>query len=95
VFGFEYSGFPPGLDYSALIALPDGSLVTGRGGAATPQGTIPQASGCLYFTVPASALQQATMPAGSYQLQLLAGPSLTPVGKTATLTITAPGRGAA
>jgi hypothetical protein len=34
------------------------------------------------------------MPVGTYQLQLFAGPSLTPVGQAAVVHITAPGRGA-
>jgi len=56
-------------------------------------GTLPQStsdtSGCLGYTLDAAALGQATMPAGTYQLQLLAGPSLTPVGATAVVHITA------
>jgi putative serine protease PepD len=84
VFSFTFSGFPRGLDYVVQISLPDGSPLS------VPQGTVPKSNGCLSFTVPASALQQATMPAGTYQLQLLAGPSLTPVGATAAVHITAP-----
>jgi putative serine protease PepD len=93
VFGFSFSGFPRGLDYSVLIGLPDGTDLTDQSGT-PPQGTVSKSSGCLYFTVPASAFQQATMPVGTYQLQLLAGPSLTPVGQPAVVHITAPGRGA-
>jgi putative serine protease PepD len=92
VFGFAFSGFPRGLDYSVLIAGPDGSLVGDQSGI-PPQGTVSKTSGCLYFDVPASAFQQATMPVGTYQLQLLAGPSLTPVSHAITLTITAPATG--
>jgi hypothetical protein len=38
----------------------------------------------------ASTIQQAAMPVGAYKLQLFAGPSLTQVGKTAVVHITAP-----
>jgi hypothetical protein len=75
-----------------LIAGPDGSLVSDQSGI-PPQGTVSKSSGCLYFDVPASAFQQATMPVGTYQLQLLAGPSLTPVSHAITLHITAPATG--
>ena len=47
-------------------------------------------SGCLGYTLDAAALGQDTMPVGTYQLQLFAGPSLTPVGATAVVHITAP-----
>jgi S1-C subfamily serine protease len=93
VFGFKFSGFPRGLDYSAQIEMPDGNLAVDQSGN-PPQGTVPKTSGCLYFVVPASAFGQATMPVGTYQLQLLAGPNLTPVGATAVVHITASGRGA-
>jgi putative serine protease PepD len=89
VFGFNFSGFPSGLDYVALIVAPDGSALRDEHGD-PPRGTITQSSGCLSFTVPASAYNQDTMPVGTYQLQLLAGPSLTPVGATAVVHITAP-----
>jgi S1-C subfamily serine protease len=88
VFGFSYSGFARGEDVALLIALPDGSQVAESGGP--PMGRVPQASGCLRFRVGAAAFGQATMPVGTYQLQLLAGPDMTPVGATAVLHITAP-----
>jgi len=88
VFGFSYSGFARGEDVALLIALPDGSQVTESGGP--PMGRVPQSSGCLRFGVSAAAFGQATMPVGTYQLQLLAGPDMTPVGATAVLHITAP-----
>ena len=89
VFGFSFSGFPRGLDYVAQITLPDGSQLS-DGNGNPPQGTIPADSGCLYFHVTAADLQQATMPVGTYQLVLLAGPSLTQVGETTVVHITAP-----
>jgi putative serine protease PepD len=92
VFGFAFTGFPKGLDYSVLIVGPDGNTLGNESGI-PPQGTVSKTSGCLYFDVSASAFQQATMPVGTYQLQLLAGPSLTPVSHAITLTITAPATG--
>ena len=89
VFGFSYSGFPRGLDYVAEIIQPDGNPLSDEHGD-LPQGTVSKGSGCMYFTVPAAAFQQATVPVGTYQLQLLAGPDLTPVGATAVVHITAP-----
>ena len=89
VFGFNFSGFPPGLDYVAVIVAPDGTAVRDVH-QNMPQGTISQSSGCLYFTVPASQFNQDTMPVGTYQIQLLAGPSLAPVGSGAVVHITAP-----
>ena len=59
-----------------------------------PHGTVPDRSGCIRFTLTAADLGQTTMPVGTYQLQLFAGPSLTPVGQAAVVHITAPGRGA-
>src|SRR5215472_6819294 len=88
VFGFSYSGFARGEDIALLIALPDGSQVTESGGP--PMGRVSQASGCVRFGVSAAGIGQATMPVGTYQLQLLAGPDMTPVGATAVVHITAP-----
>jgi hypothetical protein len=84
VFGFSIAGFPQGLDYQAHIILPDGTDLTAE------QATMPKDAHCLYFELPASEVQQATMPVGAYHLQLFAGPSLTQVGKTAVVQITAP-----
>jgi hypothetical protein len=92
-FGIRYAGFPQGLDVALYIALPDGSHW-----AVDTTGTLPQdtsdKSGCLGYTLSAAGVGQATMPVGTYQIQLLAGPSLTPVGSAAVVHITASGRGA-
>jgi hypothetical protein len=63
-----------------VVADKDGSLPTERS----------DKSGCLGYVVNASDLGLATMPAGTYQLALLAGPSLDQVGKAFTVRITAP-----
>jgi putative serine protease PepD len=93
-FGIRYAGFPQGLDVAIYIGLPDGSHW-----AVDTAGTLPQdtsdKSGCLGYTLDAAEVGRATMPVGTYQIQLLAGPSLTPVGATAVVHITASGRGAA
>jgi hypothetical protein len=85
VFAFGVAGFRPGLDYIAQFTLPNGDQMTSN------QEIMPKSGGsCLYFYMSASAVQQATMPVGAYKLQLFAGPSLTQVGKTAVVHITAP-----
>ena len=72
----------------------EASFASGHGVAVDASGTLPQStsdtSGCLGYTLDAAALGLATMPVGTYQLQLLAGPDLTPVGATAVVHITAP-----
>jgi hypothetical protein len=92
-FGFRYSGFPRGADIALGIVKPDGTPVTDES-QFLPHGTVPDSSGCIRFTLAAADLGQTTMPVGTYQLQLFAGPSLTPVGPAAVVHITAPGRGA-
>ena len=92
-FGFRYSGFPRGADIALGIVEPDGTPVTDES-QFLPHGTVPDNSGCIPFTLTAADLGQTTMPVGTYQLQLFAGPSLTPVGPAAVVHITAPGRGA-
>ena len=76
-FGFSYAGFPQGLDVALYTA-----------------GTLPQStsdkSGCLTYTLDAAPLGHDTMLVGTCRLQLLAGPSLTPVGPAAPVHITAP-----
>jgi hypothetical protein len=85
VFAFGIAGFRPGLDYIAQFTLPNGDQLTSN------QEIMPKSGGsCLYFFMSASAVQHATMPVGAYKLQLFAGPSLTQVGKTAIVQITAP-----
>jgi putative serine protease PepD len=86
-FAFGYAGFPPGLDVAMYIGLPDGDHVEVGQDGSLPMETSDK-NGCMFFTVNASALGLDTMPAGTYQLALLAGPSLTQVGQTATVSIT-------
>lgn len=88
VFGIDYARFPVGLDIAMLIGLPDGSAVT------MPSGGLPQAiatasSGCFSFDLTAAQLGLAVLPAGIYQVQLLAGPDLTPVSTPTDLTLAA------
>jgi putative serine protease PepD len=89
LFGFSIAGFPAGLDYLAHVITPDGSQLT------MAPGTTPKGATCLYFGVSASDVNAAQMPAGAYHLQLLAGPSLTQVGPTRVVHITAPASSAA
>ena len=86
VIGFRYSGFPKGLDVALEIVKPDGTPVMDDS-QFPPHGPIPDSSGCLGFTLTAD---QATLPVGTYHVQMFAGPSLMPVGQAVTLTITAP-----
>lgn len=88
-FGFSYAGFPQGLDIALYIGFPDGGHWVLDTAGTLPQSTSDK-SGCLGYTLDAAPLGQDTMPVGTYQLQLLAGPSLTPVGATAVVHITAP-----
>jgi Trypsin-like peptidase domain len=91
-FGFRYSGFPRGADVALGIVKPDGTPVTDES-QFLPHGTVPDRSGCISFTLTAADLGQTTMPVGTYQLELFAGPRLIPVGQAAVVHITAPGRG--
>ena len=86
VIGFRYSGFQPGVDVALEIVKPDGTPVTGDD-QFLPHGPLSDSSGCLGFTLTAD---QATLPVGTYQVQMFAGPSLTPVSPAVALTITAP-----
>ena len=90
-FGFNYAGFPKGLDVALYIGTPDGGHWVTDAAGTLPQSTS-NTSGCLGYTLDAAELGQATMPVGTYQLQLFAGPRLIPVGQ-AVVHITAPGRG--
>jgi putative serine protease PepD len=88
-FGFNYAGFPQGLDVALYIGLPNGDYWKADADGSLPQSTSDK-SGCLSYTLDAASLGQDTMSVGTYQLQLLAGPSLKPVGATAVVHITAP-----
>jgi hypothetical protein len=76
-----------GLDLALLINLPGsgGSVLTQDG--ALPQATATRGSDCLTFQVSAADLNLGTLPSGDYQLQLYAGPSLSPVGQGGTVTV--------
>jgi putative serine protease PepD len=93
VFGFSYDRFRPGLDIAMAIGLPGGSVVTLPGGG-LPQTTADTASGCLRYELTAGQLGITALPAGTYQVQLLAGPDLTPVSAVADLDVTTPPTGA-
>ncbi len=91
VFGAEYNRLPPGLDTALLIQMPGGDVVTDETGG-LPQATATQSSGCLTYELDASDLGLSVLPAGTYQLQLLGGPQLIPLGSPTSLTV---GSGAA
>ncbi len=86
VFGVRYAGFPVGLDIAMVIALPGGTAFTLPTGG-LPQATASTSSGCFAYNLTANQLGLATLPPGTYQLQLLAGPALTAVSAPADLTI--------
>ena len=88
-FGFSYSGFPRGLDVALMIILPDGTPVMTQH-QALPHETVPDSNGCIPVPLTAADLGQATMPVGTYQVQMFAGPRLIPVSQAVALTITAP-----
>ena len=93
VVGFRYTGFPVGLDIAVEIDFPDGNTLLTEA-QALPQTTAKTSSGCFHPLVPASADHAATLPVGTYHVQLFAGPNLDPVGPTASLQVTAPSAGA-
>jgi putative serine protease PepD len=86
MFGVNYAQFPKGLDVALLIAMPDGTAVTGNTGA-LPEAIVTQSSGCISYELDASQLGLAVLPAGTYQLQLLGGPELTPLDNPTKLRV--------
>lgn len=92
VFGIGYAGLPVGLDIAMLIGMPDGTAVTVPDGG-LPQATATTSSGCFGYQLTAGQLGLAALPAGTYQVQLLAGPDLAPVSAAADLTVSPPGAG--
>ncbi len=86
VFGVGYAGFPRGLDIAMLIRLPDGTVLTGQLGG-LPQAVATSGSGCFSYGISAGQLGLASVPDGTYQVQLLAGPDLTPLSPPASLTV--------
>jgi putative serine protease PepD len=89
MFGATYAQFPVGLDVAILIVVPGGTAVTSDYGG-LPQTTVTKSSGCLSYELAAAQLGQAVLTAGRYQLQLLGGPELTPLGPAASLTVGSP-----
>ena len=86
MFGVNYAQFPKGLDVALLIAMPSGTAVTGDTGA-LPETIVTQSSGCISYELDASQLGLAVLPTGTYQLQLLGGPELTPLDNPTKLRV--------
>jgi putative serine protease PepD len=85
-FGVGYVGFPRGLDIAMLIRLPDGTALAGQLGG-LPQSTASARTGCFSYSLIASQLGLASVPNGTYQVQLLVGPDLAPIGAPANVTV--------
>ena len=88
VFGIGYTRLPVGLDIAMLIVMPDGTAVTVPG-AGLPQAVARTSSGCFGYELTADQLGLPSLPVGTYKVQLLAGPDLTPVSAIADLDVTA------
>ena len=86
MFGVRYSGFPPGLDIAMVIRLPDGTALPGPLGG-LPQSTAKASSGCFSYGLIASQLGLASVPNGTYQVQLLAGPDLAPISAPTNVSV--------
>ncbi len=86
MFGVNYTQFRKGLEVALLIAMPSGTAVTGDTGA-LPEAIVTQSSGCISYELDASQLGLAVLPAGTYQLQLLGGPELTPLDNPTKLRV--------
>ena len=90
MFGIDYAGAPVGLDLAMLIA----AARTARRHRCTRRRAAPghrhRSSGCFGYQLAAAQLGLAALPAGTYQVQLLGGPELTPVDAAANLDLTAP-----
>jgi putative serine protease PepD len=92
MFGIDYAQFPKGLDVAIAIAVPGGAAVTGDTGG-LPEAIVTQSTGCLSYDLVASQLGLAVLPTGTYQLQLLGGPELTPLDNPTNLTVSAANAG--
>jgi putative serine protease PepD len=86
VFGVSYAQFPVGLDIAMLIGLPHGTVFTVPTGG-LPQGTATAGRACFAYELTADQLGLATLPPGTYRLQLLAGPDLAPVSAPTDLAV--------
>ncbi len=89
-FGVSYDRFPVGLDIAMLIGLPDGTVVTVSTGG-LPQSTATASSGCFTVDLTAAELGLPALPDGSYHVQLLGGPDLTPLSASSNLAVNPPG----
>jgi putative serine protease PepD len=92
---FRVSGIPTGLDVAFAIILPDGNPVLTsdlqqQNVPGLPEAVLDQPQGCIGFDVTAAALDRPSLPTGQYQVQLLGGPNLDPLGPVATLTAGVP-----
>ncbi len=86
-FGIDYARFPTGLDIAMVINVPgNGTFTIASGGL--PQATATQSSGCFVVNLSAAQLGLALLPVGSYQVQLLGGPGLTPLNPPSDLSVT-------
>jgi S1-C subfamily serine protease len=88
VFGFRYAHFPVGLDVAFGIVLPDGTPVVLTQSGGFPQDRAKNSSGCLSYELTATNLSAASVPAGTYKVQLFAGPNLDPVSPVVELNVT-------
>jgi putative serine protease PepD len=89
IFGIDYARLSVGLDIAILIGMPDGTAVTVSTGG-LPQATVTQSSGCITYDLTAAQLGLGVLPGGSYQVQLLGGPDLNPLGAVSDLTLGTP-----
>lgn len=83
--GVTYSGFPGGIDGAFVIAPSGGSPISNVNGE-LPQFVLTASSGCETYDVSAQQFNASQL-SGSYQVQLLAGPSLAAVGPVGTVSV--------
>lgn len=88
VVGFRVARVPNGLDLAVVAVLPNGQ-VYGSSGPGLPQITYTGGS-CVVFELSADGLGSATFPDGAYQVQLLGGPDLHPIGVAASDVVGSP-----
>jgi putative serine protease PepD len=85
-FGESFAGVPAGLDLALLVELPDGTPVTVSTGG-LPQVAASGNRGCLAIQLTAAQLGLASLPTGTYRIQLYGGPSLTPIGSAGSVSV--------
>ena len=88
VFGFRYARFPVGLDVALGIVMPNGNPVLLEKTGGMPQDTAKTSSGCFTYQLTAANLSTDSVPAGTYKVQLFAGPNLNPVSPVVELNVT-------